>query len=93
MEYFRQIFNLDEIRDPRTNKVITPASYTNYKGIRINILEVAQAELYELYTCQQSNLWFDFQEGPRKGRGGKVSSIIIYIYTKDYPKAENGKPW
>ena len=31
MEYFRQIFNLDEIRDPRTNKVITPASYTNYK--------------------------------------------------------------
>ena len=93
MEYFRQIFNLDEIRDPRTNKVITPASYTNYKGIRINILEVAQAELYELYTCQQSNLWFDFQEGPRKGRGGKVSSIIIYIYTKDYPKADNGKPW
>lgn len=93
MVYFRQIFNLDEIRDPRTNKIITPASYTNYKGIRINILEVAQSELYELYTCNQSNLWFDFQEGPRKGRGGKVSSIIIYIYTKDNPKANNGKPW
>ena len=22
-----------------------------------------------------------------------MSSIIIYIYTKDYPKADNGKPW
>lgn len=40
-----------------------------------------------------SNLWFDFQEGPRKGRGGKVSSIFIFIYTKEYPKVGNEKPW
>jgi hypothetical protein len=90
---FRRIFNLDEVIDPRTKKVITPASYTNFKSIRENILDVAQKELYELYACHQSNIWFDYKEGPRKGRGGRVSSVYIFIYTRDYPKEGNGQPW
>ena len=90
---FRRIFNLDEVVDPRTKKVITPASYTNFKSIRENILDSSQKELFELYTCHQSNIWFDYKEGPRKGRGGKVSSIFIFIYTREFPKVGDGKPW
>lgn len=86
MEDFRRIFNLDEVRDPRTKKVITPAIYTSFKEVRQFILEATQMELFELYAAKHSNLWFDFQEGPRKGRGGKVSSIFIFIYTKEFPK-------
>ena len=93
MEDFRRIFNLDEIRDPRTKRVITPAIYTSFREVRSYILEATQMELYELYTANHSNLWFDFQEGPRKGRGGKVSSVFIFIYTKEFPKEGDGKPW
>ena len=93
MEDFRRIFNLDEVRDPRTKKVITPATYTSFKEVRQFILEATQMELFELYAAKHSNLWFDFQEGPRKGRGGKVSSIFIFIYTKEFPKEGLEKPW
>jgi hypothetical protein len=93
MEDFRRIFNLDEVRDPRTKKVITPAIYTSFKEVRQFILEATQMELFELYAAKHSNLWFDFQEGPRKGRGGKVSSIFIFIYTKEFPKEGLEKPW
>ena len=93
MTDFRRIFNLDEIRNPRTKRVITPAIYTSFREVRQYILEATQMELYELYVANHSNLWFDFQEGPRKGRGGKVSSIFIFIYTKEYPKVGNEKPW
>ena len=85
MEDFRRIFNLDEIRDPRTKRVITPAIYTSFREVRSYILEATQMELYELYTANHSNLWFDFQEGPRKG--------FIFIYTKEFPKEGDGKPW
>ena len=90
---FRRMFNLEEVIDPRTKKVITPASYTNFKAIRENILDIAQKELYELYACHQSNIWFDYQPGPKKGRGGKVSSVFIFIYTREFPKSGDGKPW
>ena len=93
MEDFRRIFNLDEIRDPRTKRIITPAIYTSFREVRQYILEATQMELYELYAGNHSNLWFDFMEGPRKGRGGKVSSIFIFIYTREFPKENNGKPW
>lgn len=93
MPNFRRIFNLDEVRDPRTKKVVTPATYTSFKEIRENILEVAQKELYELYDCHQANLWFDYLPGPKKGRGGKVSSVIIFIYTKEHPKEGSKRPW
>ena len=52
--------------------------------------EVAQKELYDPYSNGFSNLWFDYQEGAKKGRGGKVLSIVAYIYTKDNPKQGNG---
>ena len=39
--------------------------------------------MYENGFC---NVWFDYQEGERKGRGGKVTSILLYIYTKENPK-------
>ena len=61
--------------------------------IRSNILQVAQNELYDLYLFHASNVWFDFQAGPRKGIGGKTSSIIIYIYTRENPKDGLCRPW
>ncbi len=93
MDVFRRIFNLEEVRDARTKRIITPASYQNYKDIKQNILEVAQKELYDLYSNGFSNLWFDYQEGAKKGRGGKVLSIVVYIYTKDNPKQGNTLLW
>ena len=93
MDVFRRIFNLEEVRDARTKRIITPASYQNYKDIQQKILEVAQKELYDLYSNGFSNLWFDYQEGAKKGRGGKVLSIVVYIYTKDNPKQGNALPW
>ena len=86
MEHFRVLFNLNEIRDKKTGKVLQESSYESYKDIRSNILQVAQNELYDLYLFHASNVWFDFQAGPRKGIGGKTSSIIIYIYTRENPK-------
>ena len=76
MEDFRRIFNLDEIRDPRTKRVITPAIYTSFREVRQYILEATQMELYELYMANHSNLWFDYLPGTKKGRGGKVSSVF-----------------
>ena len=93
MDKFRRIFNLDEVRDARTNRVITPATYVNFKNMRTNILDVAQSELYNLYLCHHSNVWFDYQPGPKKGRGGKVSSVYIFIYTRDFPKNGLDRPW
>lgn len=93
MDTFRRIFNLDEIRDGRTNRVIVEASYVSFKDIRKNILKVAQSELFDLYERNQSNLWFDFQEGDKVGRGGKVTSVIIFIYTKENPKTCGNEPW
>lgn len=93
MANFRRIFNLEEIRDGRTNRIITPASYTSFKDIKHRILDVAQKELFELYQQYHSNLWFDYQEGPKAGRGGKVSSVIIFIYTREHPKDGAEEPW
>jgi len=93
MDKFRRIFNLEEVVDPRTKKVITPTTYTNFKNMRMNILDVAQTELYNLYVFHHSNIWFDYLPGPKKGRGGKVSSVYIFIYTRDFPKAGLDRPW
>ena len=46
--------------------------------------------MYENGFC---NVWFDYQEGERKGRGGKVTSILLYIYTKENPKHGEARPW
>ena len=70
----------------KTGKVLQESSYESFKDIRSNILQVAQNELYDLFMFHASNVWFDYQAGPRKGKGGKTSSIIIYIYTRENPK-------
>jgi hypothetical protein len=93
MDDFRQLFNLDEIRDPKTGKVLQPASLENFKDMRRSILDAAQDELLTMYLNNASNVWFDFQAGPRKGIGGKTSSIIIYIYTRENPKDGLCRPW
>ena len=38
MEHFRMLFNLNEIRDKKTGKVLQESSYESYKDIRKNIL-------------------------------------------------------
>ena len=93
MDYFRVLFNLNEIRDKKTGKVLQESSYESFKDIRSNILQVAQNELYDLYMFHASNVWFDYQAGPRKGKGGKTSSIIIYVYTRENPKEGICRPW
>ncbi len=93
MESFRALFNLNEVRDQRTEKVITTSSYKDFSDIRRNIIEYAQKELYNLYMQNRSNTWFDYQPGPKAGVGGKVSSIIIYIYTREHPKVGEQRPW
>lgn len=93
MDYFRVLFNLNEIRDKKTGKVLQESAYESYKDIRSNILKVAQNELYDLFMFHASNVWFDYQAGPRKGKGGKTSSIIIYVYTRENPKKGLCRPW
>ncbi len=93
LETFRTIFNLDEQRDPRTGKTKRPVSLKSFKDIRVNILKVAQEELYWLYKNGMSDVWFDFQAGPREGKGGKVSSVLLYIYTREHPKQGPQRPW
>ena len=93
MDKLRRIFNLDEVIDPRTKHTIISTTYANFKNMRTNILDVAQSELYNLYLRHHSNIWFDYQPGPKKGRGGKVSSVYIFIYTRDFPKNGLNRPW
>lgn len=50
-----------------------------------NILKKAQQDLFFLYQNEVSDVWFDFQPGPRKGRGGKISSILIYVFSRKRP--------
>ena len=93
LESIRSMFNLDEQKDPRTGKTMHPQSFKSFKDIRVNILKVAQDELYWMYKNGASDVWFDFQPGPRTGKGGKVSSVILYIYTRKHPKIGPQRPW
>ena len=81
MDDFRRLFNLDEIRDPKTGKILQPATLKNYKDMRKSILDLAQDELLTMYKYNASNVWFDYQAEGKAGRGGRVASILIYIYT------------
>ena len=93
IDSLRSIFNLNELRDQRTGKCIKSSSYSDYTDIRRYILEYAQRELYSLYMIGKSNLWFDFQPGQKKGNGGKIPYIIIFIYTREHPKVGEQRPW
>ena len=90
---FRQLFNLDEIRDPKTGKVLQPASLENFKDMRRSILDAAQDELLTMYLNNASNVWFDYQTEGNGRKGGKVATIIIYIYTREHPKEGEQRPW
>ena len=69
------------------------SSFRNFNSIRCNILELAQNELFWMYQNQASDYWFDFQAGPKAGRGGKVQSVFIYIYSRTHPKEGSLQPW
>lgn len=89
----RRIFSLDEIKDDRSGKVEKKACYKNFYFIRKNIIEKAQAELYELYQRGDSDVWFDFVVGPKEGKAKRVTSIMIFIYSRKHPKQGADRPW
>ena len=93
MDDFRRLFNLNEVRDSRTGKIVTPAIYKSYADIRRNILNTAQDELYTLYTYGVSDVWFDYAIDTIEGSGSRVSSILIFVYTREHPKQGVQRPW
>lgn len=94
VDKLRHLFNLDELRDERTNEVERKRKYaTNYNGIKTNILKKAQRELYQHYAYGTGCTWFDFRPLSLDKRGSKVKTVLIYIYTKDHPKQGPDRPW
>lgn len=87
---FRRIFNLDDIRDARTGKIITRGKYPNFKDVKRRVIAPSQEELYELYLAGHSNVWFDYWEGKERR---KVTTIYLFVYTKENPKADSVSPW
>ena len=90
---FRALFNLDEIRDPKTGKILQPSIYENFKDVRRYILNPAMDELLTMFRYKASDLWFEYDTRDQKGKNGKVKSIVIYIYTRDNPKKGEQRPW
>ena len=84
MDDFRQLFNLDEIRDPKTGKVLQPASLENFKDMRRSILDSAQDELLTMYLNNASNVWFDYQTEGNGRKGGRER-----VRSNDFYEAEN----
>ena len=83
MEDFRRIFNLDEIRDPRTKRVITPAIYTSFREVRSYILEATQMELYELYRP----ITLIFGSTSKKGLGRGVAAKYRRFSSSSTPRS------
>ena len=54
---------------------------------------MAQDELLTMYLNNASNVWFDYQTEGNGRKGGKVATIIIYIYTREHPKEGEQRPW
>ena len=90
---FRYSTPITKAQGTRTGKVKKASSFRNFNSIRCNILELAQNELFWMYQNQASDYWFDFQAGPKAGRGGKVQSVFIYIYSRTHPKEGSLQPW
>jgi hypothetical protein len=93
IDKLRSIFGLREVKDARTGKVESKSKYSNYNGIKTNILLQAQKELYRIHTIDNDCLWFDFQPLSKNKRGSKVKTVLIYIYTKENPKKGLDRPW
>ena len=83
---FRTLFNLNEICDPKTGKVLQPSIYENFKDVRRYVLNPAMDELLTMFRYKASNVWFEYDTNGQKGKSGKVNSIIIYIYSREHPK-------
>lgn len=90
---FRMLFNLDEIRDPKTGKILQQTIYENFKDVRRYILNVAQDELLTMFKCKASNVWLDYDTSGQKGKSGRINTILIFIYTKEHPKQGEQRPW
>lgn len=91
IESFRLLFGLDEEKDSKTGKIISPKKYPNFSNLNKYVIEPAQKELYELYFSNKSNVWFDCIPYQRKGR--KVISLLLFVYTKEHPKKGLSRPW
>ena len=97
IETLRMLFGLNGKDTSRGCDKKEKGKYTNYYSIRKNILKRAQQELYEHYKLGKGEVWFDFQEVPIVSggtrRGIKVTTVYLYIYTKDHPKTGVDRPW
>ncbi len=93
IEEIRELFHLNEVRDSRTGKIVSPSMYKSYGDIRKNILKVAQEELFSLYTKKESDIWFDFVEYDRYGVGMRVSTVLFFVYTRKHPKLGEQRIW
>lgn len=87
---FRRIFNLEEVKDARTRKVVKKAQYTNFNDIKRRVIEPSLKELHELYYTGHSNVWFDYLE---EKTGRKVTMIYLFVYSKKNPKSGLPRPW
>lgn len=53
----------------------------NFAKLRIDVIDVAQKELKELFDLGRCAIWFEY-EVRRAGRGGKVVELIFTIHTR-----------
>lgn len=87
----RYLLDLCEKRDERTGKIISKEKYQNFCDLYRSVILPAQQELYELYHNGQSEVWFDCAPFQRTGR--KITSIVLFIYSKENPKQGLPKLW
>lgn len=90
IENFRRIFNLEDVIDPRTKKIITKGKYKNFNDIRRRVIEPSLTELYDLYIAGRSNVWFDYM---LEKTGRKITRIYLFIYSHNHPKEDSIQPW
>lgn len=91
IETLRYLLDLQEQRDERTGKVITKGKYDNFCNLYRKVLLPALQELCELYHKGSSEVWFDCVPFQREGR--KITSVVLYIYSKKNPKKGLPKLW
>lgn len=90
----RRLFHLDyEVKDTETNETVKESIYENFNAFENNILRMAQDELYFSYMNGATDVWFDYQLGPRVGKGGKIQKVLLNIYTRKHPKGGTNAPW
>lgn len=91
VERLRSLLGLSEKKDERTGKVVTKGKYTNFSNLRKKAILPAQEELYELFHNGRSQVWFDCVPFQREGR--KITSVLLFIYSKENPKEGLQRLW